>query len=231
MVSRMLAHTSIALSLSLATISCGSSSPDQDALADMGSTFTHKMMKPTGENPFSILAYECSECSFEQVASIQTPPGWMKGPTQVLLPLGEMRSRPSFEGVPDSIDFLPEVPGNEFELIAKTLEGRIVATLPSGAFIETRVMRDTLLWYPENSRVHELTNPAGDRFVMFVHEIDPADPGRIDFQDEDVLGYLEIPEGWTYSTRILDRRLELDSDGVVTVLALRGRATSAWEKL
>ena len=55
----------------------------------------------------------------------------------------------------------------------------------------------------------------------------------IDFQSADALTYFTVPQGWTYSTRILDEDLALDSDnsdGVVTVLAIRGEINSTWEK-
>ena len=55
----------------------------------------------------------------------------------------------------------------------------------------------------------------------------------IDFQSTDALDYLVTPEGWTYSTRILEEELALDSDrsdGIDTVLAVRGCMNSTWEK-
>ena len=117
------------------------------------------MLKNTGENPFAQLAYQCDECSFAQHAAIEPPPGWSKAPTQVILPIGELRSTPSSDGVPDSMDF---------------------------------------------------TSP--------------------DFEDAGALVDYPRPAGWTYSTRILDVDLVMESSGVVSVLAIRGEAASTWEQ-
>jgi hypothetical protein len=63
--------------------------------------------------------------------------------------------------------------------------------------------------------------------------VDPYNLQEINFQNADSMAYLTPPEGWTYSTRILDEELALDSDnsdGVVSVLAIRGDLNSTWEK-
>lgn len=193
-------------------------------------TFTHKMFKTTGENMFAKLAYECVECNFEHLAAINPPAGWSKGPTQILLPVGEMRSRPSFEGVPDAMDFVPEVPGNEYLLIAKTLEGRLVETGANGLFAVVQVMRDTVLRYPAGQRIHELTDPEDNSYVLFVYEVDPRNVNPPDFQAEDALADFSGPEGWSYSTRVLEEELALDTPDIATVLAARSNISSAWQK-
>lgn len=198
--------------------------------------FTHKMMKQTGENPFAQLAYECVECTFQQWESIVAPSGWSKGPAQIALfsaPDSIMRSYPSVEGHPDSVDFLDEVPGSEYRLIAVTLNGKLIENGPNGIVAQAQVQRDTRLVFTKGMRVHELTDADGNVFVLFVHHIDKADWQNADFQSENVLDYFTAPEGWTYATRILAEELVLDSnnsDGVVTVLAIRGAINSTWEK-
>ena len=103
--------------------------------------FTHKMIKPSGENQFASLAYECPECSFEQHLAINTPAGWTKGPSQVaVFSSGEMRSTPSFDGVPEAVDFVAEIPGNEYKLIAKNLDARIIEAGSVGLVVEAQVM-------------------------------------------------------------------------------------------
>ena len=207
-----------------------------DAVDPPDRAFTHKMMKQTGENPFASLAYECTECTFEQWGSIVAPEGWSKGPAQISLfsaQESEMRSYPSVEGHPDTVDFLEEVPGNEYRVIAVTLDGRLVETGPNGIVVEVQVQRDTRLVFTAGMRVHELTDPDGSVFVLFVHQIDTDSWQDVDFQPADALDYFTAPTGWTYSTRILDEELVLDSansGGVVSVLAIRGAMDSAWEK-
>lgn len=219
-----------ALLISAAIGGCGDSGSEADPLAGMQTIFTHKMMRATGENPFAQLGYECRECSWEQIEAIVPPPGWSKGPTQILIPMGEMRSRPSFEGVPDSVDFVPEIPGNEYELIVKNVDARIIEVGAMGLVVEAQVIRDTLLRFPPTALVHELTDPDGNVFVLFAHGIDPDDPYRVDYLEADSLAYLVPPQGWTYSNRVLTEELLLDADGSTTVLAIRGENESTWEK-
>ena len=144
-----------------------------------------------------------------------------------------LRSTPSVEGHPDTVDFLDDMPGNEYKIIARPLDGILIESRPSGLVVEVQVMRDTLLVFNPGMRVHELTNPEGNVFVLFAHHVDPDNLQEIDFQDADSMAYLTAPEGWTYSTRILDEELALDSDnsdGVVSVLAIRDGVNSTWEK-
>ena len=197
---------------------------------ELAFTFTHKMMKATDENPpFSSLAYECFECSVEQHAAIVAPEGWTKGPVQRSLVRGELRSRPSFEGVEDAVDFIEEVPGEEYELIAKNISGKIIETGEHGIFVEAQVIRDTLLRFEAGGRVHEFTDPERRVFVLFAHEVAPEELETMDFEAADALGEVYGPEGWTYSTRILDAPLLLDTSDVATVLAIRGESASTWE--
>jgi hypothetical protein len=230
MQSRAKYFLALALTFAIATGGCGDSGSDTDPLAGMQSAFTHKMMQATGENRFAALGYECQECTWEQIAAIVPPPGWTKGPTQVLIPTGEMRSRPSFEGVPDAVDFVPEIPGAEYRLIVKNVDARIIEIGAMGVVVEAQVMRDTLLRFPPTALVHELTDPDGNVFVLFVHGIDPNDPYRVNYLDPDSLSYFTPPEGWTYGNRVLTEELLLDADGSTTVIAIRGENDSTWEK-
>jgi len=201
-----------------------------DSSEASGSSFTLKMLERTGENLFANLAYECDACSFEQFAAITPPPGWSKSPTQMILPIGDLKSALSFEGIPSSMDFVPEIPGNEFELIAKTLDGKLVENSENVLMLVANVMRETRLRFPAGNRVHELTDPEGNIFVLFAYEVDSADFDRAHFEDADALANYPHPDGWAYSTRIVDEELVLDSEGVVTVLSIGGGTSSVWEK-
>ena len=207
--------------------SCANSEPSSESTS---SNFTLKMMQSTGESQFTQLAYQCDECSFEQLAAIDAPEGWTKSPTQVLLPEGIMRSVPSFDGVPNSIDFVDEIPGEEFRLIAKVLDATILQMGPKGLVVVAEVMRDTVFTYPSGGRVHELTDPDGTVFVLFVFEVESKDFVEPDFEAEDALEGHPVPEGWTYTTRILDEDLIMEVDDVATVLSIRGDKSSAWQK-
>ena len=98
---------------------------------------------------------------------------------------------------------------------------------------QAEVQRDTRLVFTAGTRVHQLTDPDGNVFVLFVHHVDEDEWANVDFRSADALDYLSAPNGWTYSTRILDEELVLDSNhsnGVVSVLAIRGTINSAWGK-
>ena len=198
--------------------------------ADGTYTFTHKMNLKTDDNQFSSLAYDCNQCTFEQWKTIVPPEGWSKGPAQVLMTnSGELRSTPTFEGVEPAVDFLDEVEGAEYINIAKVLDATIVAVTETELIVEAQVMRDTLLVFNPGRRIHELRDPDGRVFVLFAHGIDADNPVIPDLDSENLLSSLVPPEGWTYSSRIADDGLELDTPDVATVLAIRGDIELTWE--
>ncbi len=123
-----------------------------------GDKFTLKLLKRTGENLFSNLAYECNECTFEQFESLKPPRGWSKSPKQIIIPEGNLESHLSLDGIPSDLDFISEIPGNEFKLIAKSIEGKLVKLGFNAIMVKTKVMRQTILNFPAGSRVHELTD-------------------------------------------------------------------------
>ena len=233
-----------ALGISALVALCGatscSSAGSDTALADdvaraptreSGPVFTHKMMRNTGENKFAALGYECPQCTFEQWLAIEPPEGWTKGPAQVLLAQsGELRSYPSIEGIPDTMDFIEEVPGNEYRLIVKNLDGRIIGFSGSGLVVEVTVMRDNMIRYDAGQRVHELTAPDGNVFVLFAHGVDPENVVIPNAQDPGMLGDFSPPEGYIYSSRILAEPLILDTSDTATVLAFRGTRITTWEQ-
>ena len=211
--------------------------PDQDwspstavfAQSGMLSNFTHKMIKSADDNLFPQLAYECSECSIAQQASIDPPPGWVRGPIQVALPIAAMLSTPSVEGVPNTVDFLPEVPGNEYRLIAVVRDGEFLDSGGNGVIAVNEVERNTIFRYPANSRVHELTDPEGNIFVLFAYEVESENFIGVDFRSPDALEGDPVPVGWRYSTRILNKDLVMHARGLATVLAIRSSVTSTWQ--
>ena len=58
----------------------GSASAPLPPSQQIESSFTLKLLRGTGENPFSQLAYECHECTFAQHAAVEPPPGFTKSP-------------------------------------------------------------------------------------------------------------------------------------------------------
>ena len=204
----------------------------QSALSEpTGDAFTLKVLKRSGWNLFPNLAYECNECTFEQFDALTLPRGWSKSPKQMILPAGKLLSHLSFEGISSTLDLIPEIPGDEFQLIAKTLELNIVDISFSGIMIGSKVMRNTVLRYPAGRRVHELTDEDGNIYVLFAYEVKSVDFDRSFFENPDVLSNYPRPKDWSYSSRIINEDLVLKSKGIVNVLAIRSEPSSVWEKI
>jgi hypothetical protein len=70
------------------------------------------------------------------------------------------------------------------------------------------VDRSTVFTYDAGSTVYELTSSTGERFVMqsWSQQVDPS------LQERDLAGLgerLVLPDGWSYSSRVLDAPLDL----------------------
>jgi hypothetical protein len=169
----------------------------------------------------------------------------MQGPAQVgVFSRGTVGSTPSLEQVQevwpnlqeedfyDSWNFLDEVPGNEYELIAVAIRLIDIIQLSPSQIVITEVMRNTALIFDAGRRVHELTNDVGEIFVLFEYGVDPENVVIPDFQDPEALGDFAPPVGWTYSTRVLEEDLVLESEDTATVLAIRPQndPDTTWEK-
>ena len=249
-VSRMMSFTgAVALSLSLAA--CGSSDTNEpgsqnDASDTVNSgdetstqpsyrdnaAFTHKMMLATADNPpTSSLGYECTECTFDQWKSIVPPEGWSKGPAQVLLAdSGARRSDPTHPDHPSSVDFLDEVPGEEFVLIVINTGAEIIEATGSRLVVKANVIRDTILEFNPGRLLHILTSPEGKEYVLFAMGVDPDNPVIPDADAPDVLGDFVPPEGWTYSTEVATDGLTLEASGLTNVIAIRNTSELTWEE-
>ena len=194
------------------------------------STFTLKLLRNTGEGPFAQLAYQCDECSFAQHEAVEPPPGFTRAPAQVILPIGEGGEAPVAEGFPLSLDLIEEIPGDDFRLIARVIDGRLVEATEDAIIAVAEVMRDTRFLYPAGTRVHELTDPEGNVFVLFAYGVESEDYTSPVFQNADALDGHPLPRGWTYVTRVLEEDLHMDPGGLATVLAIRADVESTWEK-
>lgn len=85
-------------------------------------------------------------------------------------------------------------------------------------YVERRVARETIFRFKAGTTVHQLTAADGQRYVMqaYSHAVDPTqDLGSL----PDLGARLVLPEGWTYTTCVLDRTLDLlSTDGVATIV-------------
>ena len=85
------------------------------------------------------------------------------------------------------MDFLHEIPGDEFKLIAKNLESEIIKIGLSGIMLKSKVMRNTVLRYLAGTRIHELTDTEGNSYVLFAYEVESVDFDRSYFENADAM--------------------------------------------
>jgi hypothetical protein len=75
-----------------------------------------------------------------------------------------------------------------------------------------------VFFFDAGKRVYELVDAGGTAYVMQAYCVG-VDPGLTEDGLMNLGGRLELPQGWTYRTRILDEELVVDtSDHVATVL-------------
>ncbi|MDO8388882.1 MAG: hypothetical protein Q7V57_00210 [Actinomycetota bacterium] len=96
---------------------------------------------------------------------------------------------------------------------------RLGSELPNQApYIERVVVRDTVFLFRAGSEVYELTDPGGQVYVMqsYSQKIDST----MSMERLPELGTtLQLPEGWTYTSRVLADDLRvLDTDGIAVVV-------------
>jgi haloalkane dehalogenase len=105
------------------------------------------------------------------------------------------------------------------------LEMRSIAVVDLGKGLPDRrpyvplpVQRDTDFVYDAGREIHELTAPNGSVYVMQSYSIE-VDPTLTPEGLRTLGSRLALPDGWTYTSRVLDDRLVLqDVDGIAAVL-------------
>ena len=194
--------------------------------------FTHKLIRSTSDNPpISSLGYECDRCTFEQWKSIIPGEGWSKGPAQILIAdSGMMRTRPTHDDYPSAVNFLDEVPGDEYELIVINIGGEIIEASPARVVVRAEVTRDTVLQFNPGRLLHILTSPEGVEYVLFGIGVDPDNLLIPDADDPALLEDFEAPQGWLYSTEITTDGETLDAPGFASVIAVRNTRELTWER-
>jgi len=74
------------------------------------------------------------------------------------------------------------------------------------------VERDTIWHYSEGREVYELQDPSGTRYIMQSYSL--ASDASLQIEELHTLGErLSLPEGWFFSTRILEEALEVEGIG------------------
>lgn len=190
----------------------------------------HEMHQVIEQDPFRRYVYNCSLCSFEQFNAIEVPATWLKSSSKVILPVATLRTKPSLLDIPATVDFVEDVEGEEFELIAQTVAGELIEFMESGPAAIVQVARDTLFTYTAGQRLHVVTDLEGNEYVLFGYQVSKESVESLDFQNENIMADLSLPTNWTYRSHILDEELNLDSDGLAFVLSLPFPVNSIWQR-
>ncbi|MGJ3239057.1 MAG: haloalkane dehalogenase [Anaerolineae bacterium] len=93
-----------------------------------------------------------------------------------------------------------------------------IANMSSMPYSQQEVIRDTTYTYVAGSQVYELVSPDGDIYRMqsYSHEVDPT----LTIDDLETLGdRLNLPEGWSFQTRILEEDSFLTADGIAYIVS------------
>jgi hypothetical protein len=197
---------------------------DADPLPRSGEGRILEMRRLTGQNPFARDVYACATCTLEQFEAIVVPAGWEKGSPKRSVPDIELLSKPVVPGVAVSIDYVAELPGNEFEFIAQVIDGNVVASDMGVA----AVARATRFRYPAGSVVHEVSDDGGHVYLLFAVAEELFADMAFSLNDPAAFAGMPLPAGWSYASRTLDAPLEVDSEGLAQVLA-HSRLTS-WQR-
>ena len=98
-----------------------------------------------------------------------------------------------------------------------TLERKLLGGLNEDNYAPQEVARDTAFIFAAGKPVFELTDPAGNVYMMqsCAQIVDPS----LTLSDLADLGSrLTLPQGWAFSTRLLDADYRLEADGVAVVV-------------
>lgn len=168
----------------------------------------------------------CTACTLAQYQAIVTPSGWEKAPPRVgLWSSGTFTSPTPPAGAPSAVDFVPEIPGDEFLFIAEVLSAQIVGYDASlGILATAQVRRDTVHTYDAGSVVHEVIDAAGNHYVLLTFDY-ALSQSTYDLGTVGSLASLALPVGWSYESRILTQPLVIASNGLATVFSQGNVAT------
>ncbi len=105
--------------------------------------------------------------------------------------------------------------GLEMRRIAILELGKMPMQIP---YIDRKVDRGAIFFFDAGKPVFELVNPEGLAYVLQAYCVS-VDPTINEDNLGDLGAKLNLPEGWTYRTRILEEELVIDtSDTLATVL-------------
>ena len=103
-------------------------------------------------------------------------------------------------------------------ILRATIETKLwEGTVGSKFYVENEVQRTTTYTYSASNKVYELTSPEGEVYRMqsYAQIVDPT----LTIADLETLGErLDLPEGWSYQSRVLTEESKLIADGLAYVI-------------
>jgi hypothetical protein len=94
------------------------------------------------------------------------------------------------------------------------------------------VKRSNVFHYAAGSVMHDAIDPLGNRYGLFLIDVDLAE--TYDVGQLDGLAGVALPAGWTYESRVLDAPLALTADAGLThnfgAAQLGGIVLTAWQR-
>lgn len=121
------------------------------------------------------------------------------------------------EGRGVSIASAPTLFGDVAMTQRATFERKLLGGMSEESYAPQEIERDTVFVFAAGKPVFELTDPEGHVYMMqsYAQMVDPA----LTLADLPDLGKrLALPQGWSYSTRVLDADYRLEADGVAIVV-------------
>lgn len=197
---------------------------------------TYELRVPAPDDPdvFAHL-YLCGSCTPATWESVVAPDGASKTDKQLRLQSVTLTPLTPPPGVPATLDLSPTIPGAEMIYVMRVLSVRPVSyRLSSGLQMRAQVERTNTFRYEAGSVVHELTDPDGEKWILFslsldqtVHDLEGN--GTLDYRVLDGLRDLKGPWFWTYSSRVLEKDLLVSSTGVTEIVG-QGRG-GGWQRI
>jgi hypothetical protein len=204
------------------------------AASDAGALgFNFEIREPTGANSFAGHTYLCTTCTLEQFEAVVVPAGYDKRNPRYFLPSSatqEPLTPPP--GVAASLDFVAEIPGDDFFYVAEILNGSFLGfDAGLGAVLAlAQVQRSNVFTYDAGEVVHEVVDGIGNHYVLFLFDVYLAE--SYDLGQVGSLASFGLPAGWTYESRVLASPLVIDTGGVADVFShtsLGAGVLAAWQ--
>lgn len=176
--------------------------------------------------PFSRNVYQCSTCTVADWANVVLPgPSWEQASAKLLLPDVTVVLPTPPVGVPATLDLIPTLPGDDHLFIARVLDGVLLQFDPTfGPLATARVERDTQFTYTAGQVVHEITDTGGNRYILFSFDLAASAVWDVT-QIDGIAGFISLPTGWVYSSRVTTQDEVYASGGIADVFAMGGAAT------